>query len=365
MDIKFDKLNLSIPIGDIEKINVEKVTVSENEGGIKSFKYLQKFPFEFLFHYTTGSDYFYIEFTGKCLLDFYPELIHKETIKECFFNINQLGICKINSSEAIKDATVKKCDVTVDIDSDVSIADIYNTLSFTNNQKFSFEYLDSRKKSRFAINSTHATQRSRQRLVVYDKGIEMKTSKEVNFLDSVSNRQEQIEYFNKNRIRIELNLNSCETIRKHFNMKENEEIKLTALLSSNADPIGKFLKNVIRPYDYTIALINKFGSPKEIKNLLFIALYDYDMNELERHIRSISNKKVSIKERMKTYNSVYDRILPYLNNDVTRFTLIKLSEEIKSSLHSLLSGSAIYSPNVNLINLYNNYLKTPEQIPLF
>ena len=42
-----------------------------------------------------------IEFTGKILEDAYPELISSTNIRQCFENINKLGICQLNISVAV------------------------------------------------------------------------------------------------------------------------------------------------------------------------------------------------------------------------------------------------------------------------
>lgn len=41
---------------------------------------------------------------------------------------------------ALRDATVNKCDVTCDIKSDIPVSELYDNLSFTNNQIYSLEH---------------------------------------------------------------------------------------------------------------------------------------------------------------------------------------------------------------------------------
>ena len=361
MSIKFDKFNLSIPVSDVEYFNYELMEVTDHQKGYVTYRYMQKEPYEFFLHYTPGQDNCYVEFTAKALMDYYPELISVDTIKECFHNINTIGICKLNISKALKDATVNKCDVTCDIKSDIPVSELYDNLSFTNNQIYSLEYLNRQDKSRFAIKSTHTTLRSKERLIIYDKAKEMKSTHGKTFLPHVSNAQEQIKHFEENPIRMELNLNSTETIRKFFKIKEKGEILLSDLLNSQEDPIGSFLNKAIRPYNYQLTQIIQFGSSKEIKNLLFIALFQYDMEALEKHLRTTSDKKCSIKKKMEPYNKIYDIIRPILNDPVTNFALYKVSEEIISSLYSILEGTKPTKPEVNLINLYTSQnLQTTE-----
>lgn len=354
MSIKFDKFNLSIPIGDIVSFNFDMMEKTDHQKEYVTYKYIQKEPYEFFIYYTKGEDNVYIEFTGKALLDFYPKLISHDTIEKCFYNINSLGVCNFNISKALRDATVNKCDVTCDIKSKIPVSELYDNLSFTNNQIYSLEYLNRQDKSRFAIKSTHTTLRSKERLAIYDKEKEMKSAHGTTFLPYVHNKEEQLKYFEENPIRMELNLNSTETIRKFFKIKEKGEILLSKLLNSQEDPIGSFLNKAIRPYNYQLTQITQFGSPKEIKNLLYIALFQYNMEALEKHLRTISDKKCSIKKKMEPYNKIYDIIRPILNDPVTNFALCKVSEEIISSLYSILEGTKPTNPKVNLINLYNS-----------
>ncbi|MEE1098610.1 MAG: hypothetical protein UHY58_01670, partial [Alistipes sp.] len=57
-----------------------------------------------------------IEFSSKILLERYPELISKYTIRQCLENLNKLGICTIDVDGVLKHGWIIKADVTKDVD---------------------------------------------------------------------------------------------------------------------------------------------------------------------------------------------------------------------------------------------------------
>ena len=57
-----------------------------------------------------------IEFSSKILLERYPELISKDTIRQCLENLNKLGICTIDIDGVLNNGWVIKADVTKDVD---------------------------------------------------------------------------------------------------------------------------------------------------------------------------------------------------------------------------------------------------------
>lgn len=139
---------------------------------------------------------------------------------------------------------------------------------------------------------------------------------------------------------------------------EGKEYSATSLINSLESKEEK-------TYDYKLSQITQFGSPKDIRILLFIGLFKFNMEELERYIRYNSDKKCSIKNKMKPYKKVYDKIRPLLEDPVKKFTLCNVSEGIRDSLHSLLAGVKPVNPNVYLINIYNSQTSNIETQPLF
>lgn len=55
-----------------------------------------------------------LEFSSKILKEKYPDLITKDTIKECLANINQLNICNIDIDSILSNGAITSADVTYD-----------------------------------------------------------------------------------------------------------------------------------------------------------------------------------------------------------------------------------------------------------
>ena len=55
-----------------------------------------------------------LEFSSKILKEKYPDLISRDTIKECLTNINQLNICDIDVDSILSNGAITSVDVTYD-----------------------------------------------------------------------------------------------------------------------------------------------------------------------------------------------------------------------------------------------------------
>ena len=55
-----------------------------------------------------------LEFSSKILKEKYPDLISRDTIKECLTNINQLNICDIDVNSILSNGAITSVDVTYD-----------------------------------------------------------------------------------------------------------------------------------------------------------------------------------------------------------------------------------------------------------
>ena len=111
----FDKIKVVSNIKYISYINRNVFTKKMRNGRIASWQYTTNDPYNLMIEKNKDRNELVIEFTGKILLDDYPQLISESTIHQCFENISKLGICKLDIDSIIKDSQVVKCDVTQDI----------------------------------------------------------------------------------------------------------------------------------------------------------------------------------------------------------------------------------------------------------
>ena len=120
------------------------------------------------------------------------------------------------------------------------------------------------------------------------------------FLHSVTNRDIQLNYF-QGKIRFELNLNSIDRIRHFFGL---DQTKLTELLYSRADPIGKFLHEALTYNDPISRAIDKSRNLRDLEHMLLLAICNFDLIKLELVIRDLYGSSRSIKRVMDSYRPI-------------------------------------------------------------
>lgn len=343
--ITFDRLLLKLPIESVKVVEPAAFSMTmSGDGAVKNSKHEQKFPFYYRVQLNYPRNVAFVEFSGKSLLDSYPDLISMDNIFTCFDNINIQNICYIMPEGAVEKAIVMQCDVTYDIKTELSIPEIYQNITLSNNRKYCIRDITT---NRFTIESTSVTPRKKTRLLVYDKEEEMMRSANEPFLQSISNAQEQLDYFH-NRKRIELNLNSMDRIRRYF---QTEDTRLLTLLNANVDPINLFLKNVITD-DISITKASRLsGNLRDMEHLLLIAICNYDLRRVELVIRDVYGSTRSITRAMEPYKKLCSRLqenIPELEKDMM---LLDMRNHLRYMMaHLNLNGDNL--PNTNLLQLY-------------
>ena len=87
--IYFDKLKIVTNIRYISNINKDLFIENKKGNEILYYKYVQKFPYNLHILVNYSLNELVIEFTSKILKEKITELINKDNIKECIYNINQ------------------------------------------------------------------------------------------------------------------------------------------------------------------------------------------------------------------------------------------------------------------------------------
>ena len=111
--ITFDKLKMVVGLGAIKSYDGTRFEATVKNGKTSARKYYQEYPFLLKIKLDYKRYEAVIEFSGKILGKDYPELISSKTIRQCFENINAIGVCEVDV-DAMMDAEVVKCDVTTD-----------------------------------------------------------------------------------------------------------------------------------------------------------------------------------------------------------------------------------------------------------
>lgn len=351
--VTFDRLRLRVPSEGVKIINktVFTTTVS-GDGEPIHMKYEQTSPFYYSITLFPGKNQTEVEFSGKALLEDYPALINHTNITACFENINKCGVCFIDSHQAVDTAYVMQCDVTCDISTTLTIKELYNGINLTASKRWCLRDITS---NRFTIESTNTTKRCKSRLVVYDKQEEMTRKTNQSFLMSVTNPEEQMEYF-KGKIRYELNLNSIDRIRYFFNI---DDTRLSTLYHSNSDPIKRFLSIALKDESVLQQTVRRVGTISELEHLLLLAICDYDLNKVELLIRNIYGATRSIKRCKEPYVNLFDRLKCIIPEPQNNVLCQDISSQLKYMLGLLKEPANISAPNLR--KLYHaSKQKTPQ-----
>lgn len=298
MNVTFDRLRLELPIECVRILcpDAFSKTISR-DGELSNMKYEQKSPFYYQILVKPGNCKAYVEFSGKALLENYPSLISATNFNECIHNINKFEIVEMNPADVMSYAKVGQCDVTVDLYYGDSFSSLYNSLTISNSRNY---VIAMRTGNRFTIQNTVATNRKRERMIIYDKAEEMARPDNRLFLNFVKNPDEQRLYF-CDKIRLELNLNSYDRIRKYFCIKD---LSLYRILYAPTDPIGNFLRMAFQSEDPVDVLKRHTPKLRSLEHLLLICLCDFDQTKIEKVIRDTTGTKNSITTTMKPFKEL-------------------------------------------------------------
>lgn len=339
---------LSIPI-EILWFDSSKFKNTDDDGKTISWKYEQKLPFYYSVFIDACKNTTYIEFSGKSLLERYPELIDASNFSYCIENINAQNVVYMHPKEVMEKAIVIKSDVTCDIVTNYTISDLYSNLQLNNNKAYT---ITTTAANRFTIENTAVTARCRERLLVYDKQYEMCKGENKSFLSTVSNANDILNYY-KNKIRLELNIKSTDRVRHFF---ETADCRLKTILNSGKDPIKKFLYRAVA-VESAAGMIKKYSYKlRDAERLLLLCLCGFDMTTLEKTIRNIVGSNRSIKNIMEPYRALYSAIACNLSEgDTSNF------DEVQNNLIAALSRLGTDTSSTTLIELYQNHKLLTEK----
>ena len=296
--ITFDKLKIVTNIEDITDIDTTVFVTQTKDGEILYYKYKQETPYCLLIQADYNKQELVLEFTGKILMDDYPQLINRNNIVQCLETINGMGICRIDTEAILAHGEICKCDVTKDIPS-TQMQEIIAQLkqSLTNYDKWTCAKYQG---NGLVIYNTVKTDRYKKRLSIYDKQKELNKACNREFLNTISNKQQLLDYF-QDKIRFELNIDTKAQIRLLLGVMDN---RLHSVLSSNANPILTVFDEAIRQNENTAY----HSDLKEYMMALLIRECHNDLEEVEAKIRAMTPKTVSIRKKMQPFRDLYTKM---------------------------------------------------------
>ncbi|MBO5616154.1 MAG: hypothetical protein J5932_08600 [Prevotella sp.] len=294
--ILFDRLKLIAPLDIIDHINEQEFQTIVKDGNITSYRYQQDQPFYLLIRKDFLHNECVIEFTGKILLDRYPELINLNNIRYCIEQINRLGICVIDTDRLLQTANVVKCDVTKDIPS----SQIKEIILQTKQNLSNFDKWEVEKYSNgICLRNKVTTDRYKKRVCIYNKEKELSAQSNATFLNAVRCKSALLDYF-KEKVRFELNIGTVLQVKHYLQIAENS---LNKVLASTANPILSIIDEALKK-DADMKQQTNF---KDYVCSLILADNNNDLAELEAKVRALSPKGTVIKRKMKPYRDYLNR----------------------------------------------------------
>lgn len=238
--LQFDRIKIRTSIKNFSiPIQNHFMNVMNNEGEIIYTTYSSKVPSLLTMRIDHQRETVMLDFTGKILLDQYPELLSINTIQSAIREIAIRTGCTVNEHAILDDAEVLLADVTKDISLSMT-PDVKQELfmSCSNVKKWRTEiHKENGIEIRKAVKNKS---KCRERLSLYCKATEMLRSENKMFLLSLNNEGSITEYFQR-KTRVECNLTSAYMIKR---MLEIESTSLREVLESKANPLLKTFRKV-------------------------------------------------------------------------------------------------------------------------
>jgi hypothetical protein len=261
------------------------------KGEFYSSKADAKVPYNLYIATSTSKQTLTIEFSSKILQEDYPKLISKVTIEDCLQRINQLGICKIDVEGILSTGCITSMDVTTDVDLQLT-SNVLNALNerVGNYRRYRWEHYINE-----GISFTRDVKSSdcKEALIVYNKTKELQRADNVPFLNSLSNKEQVINYFD-NKTRFELSL---DTIRKIKQYTEVVDTYIWDVLNTKANPLLKVYEHIFCNVEACNGT-NLFDYDTYMMDLL-LTQYNNNLKQIEQTLKGLFKSRSGLHKRMK------------------------------------------------------------------
>lgn len=285
--LKFDKLKL---VTKTEFIKIETEHAFEKiirNNTTTSLKFNTTSPYLLYIEIDYIENELVIEFSGKILGNAYKKLISAATIRQCFENINLIGVCSLDIERILEDGVIVKCDVTQDVECD-DIAGIttYVRSNLSNYNQYTARLL---RNGNFVVEKNVTTRQAKKRLTIYDKNREMNRTENRNFMSAYHIPETDFEHV----CRFEMNLNSIAQIKASLKIPDTQ---LMTVLAADGNPIAEFIDDIVAEGDCT-PLTDK----QTYITTLVLRDCNNDLAEVEAKMRQIYSQGTNISKIMKPY----------------------------------------------------------------
>ena len=249
-----------------------------------------------------------LEFSSKILKENYPDLISRDTIKKCLTNINQLNICNIDVDSILSNGVVTSVDITYDADLILNdnLLDALNS-QVNNYRRFKWTHYNNEGIT-FAkdVKSKDCT----ETITLYNKEKEICTCHNKNFLNSLSQPQQIMDYF-KGKTRFEITLDTPKKIMNYLNLTDT---RIFSVLNSDTNPILILFDKI---FNNSVTNISNatFDNYEEWSMKIILDSYNGDLKRLEQDVRNKFSSRSGATKRMKKFEAVHHAMTSASTNE--------------------------------------------------
>lgn len=310
--IKFDTVKIRTK-KEYFKEAIVAFTPNIHPNGVCTGKYYsskkdKSIPYNLFIGINYNSQSLTLEFSSKVLLDDYPKLITRTTLRQCLENINKLGICRIDVNNIINDCYFDKIHITRDVDYYLT-NDVFTSLNSCvgDYRRYKWEHYEGE-----GIRYTKDVKSNscKESIVIYNKEKEIVKNK--NFLSKLNDPDSIIKYF-KDKVRFEMELKNSKQICKSLNISSTH---INYIFGTQVNPLlvqfnkifgeGKIEhKHYITNYeDYSMQAI--------------IEKHDGDLKKIEQEMKDLnvysSKSRTGLSERMKKIKQLHSEMYSKTHN---------------------------------------------------
>lgn len=249
-----------------------------------------------------------LEFSSKILKENYPDLISRDTIKKCLTNINQLNICNIDVDSILSNGVVTSVDITYDADLILNdnLLDALNS-QVNNYRRFKWTHYNN---EGITFTKDVKSKDCTETITLYNKEKEICTSHNKNFLNSLSQPQQIMDYF-KGKTRFEITLDTPKKIMNYLNLTDT---KIFSVLNSDANPILILFDKI---FNNSVTNISNatFDNYEEWSMKIILDSYNGDLKRLEQDVRNKFSSRSGATKRMKKFEAVHHAMTSASTNE--------------------------------------------------
>ena len=249
-----------------------------------------------------------LEFSSKILKENYPDLISRDTIKKCLTNINQLNICNIDVDSILSNGVVTSVDITYDADLILNdnLLDALNS-QVNNYRRFKWTHYNN---ERITFTKDVKSKDCTETITLYNKEKEICTSHNKNFLNSLSQPQQIMDYF-KGKTRFEITLDTPKKIMNYLNLTDT---KIFSVLNSDTNPILILFDKI---FNNSVTNISNatFDNYEEWSMKIILDSYNGDLKRLEQDVRNKFSSRSGATKRMKKFEAVHHAMTSASTNE--------------------------------------------------